>query len=88
VRKQIVGAILATDMAMHFTKNELIKGKLNTPDFNPAEEKQKICEYLFHCCDISNSAKPFNLCEKWTSLLFSEFFHQGDQERLQGVPIS
>jgi hypothetical protein len=43
---------------------------------------------LFHLADISNSTKPWNVCAKWTELLFIEFFHQGDMERNRGVPIS
>lgn len=75
-RKQMIGAILATDMALHFSKMGILKGKLDNDDFNPAdyEEKKFLCEQVFHLCDISNVGKPWDICEKWTNLLFVEFF--------------
>ena len=42
----------------------------------------------FHLCDISNPAKRFDICRKWTELLYVEFFMQGDMERDRGMPIS
>jgi hypothetical protein len=43
---------------------------------------------LFHLADISNSSKSWDICSKWTDLLYIEFFHQGDLERIKGVPIT
>lgn len=88
VRKIMIGAILATDMALHFAKIGVLKSKLsavsNDDTFNE-EDKKFICEQFFHLCDISNATKQFDICEKWTNLLFEEFFHQGDQEKIMGV---
>jgi hypothetical protein len=47
-----------------------------------------LLQTLFHLADISNPTKPWELCQKWTDLLFVEFFNQGDLERAQGYPIS
>ena len=47
-----------------------------------------VLQTLFHLADISNPSKPWTLCQKWTDLLFIEFFNQGDLERSQGLPIS
>ena len=47
-----------------------------------------IHEMLFHLCDISNAAKPFEICQKWTDLLFVEFFHQGDLEKQNNLTVS
>jgi len=44
--------------------------------------------FFFHLADISNPAKPWSSCKKWTNMLFEEFFAQGDLERQQGLPIS
>lgn len=90
VRKQMIGAILATDMALHFSKMGILKGKLENEDLDPVdyEEKKFICEQIFHLCDISNVSKPFDLCEKWTNLLFIEFFKQGDSEKLLNHNVS
>lgn len=90
IRKLMIGAILATDMAFHFTKLPMLKGKVESKDFDckNADEKKFLCEQLFHMSDISNPAKPFDICEKWTQLLFVEFFHQGDMEKTLNVDVS
>jgi len=91
IRKLMIGAILATDMANHFSKLSILKGKIMSADendFKYEDEKAFICQQIFHLCDISNATKQWNLCEKWTNLLFEEFFSQGDTERKLGLPIS
>ena len=91
IRKLMIGAILATDMANHFSKFSIFKGKIMSDDANDYkndDEKLFICQEIFHLCDISNASKPWNICEKWTNLLFIEFFDQGDKERKLGIPIS
>ena len=58
-------------------------------DFNPAGDDKEMClGIVFHLADISNPAKKFDLCLKWTELLYVEFFIQGDSEREKGMPIS
>lgn len=86
----MVGAILATDMALHFSKMGILKGKLENEDLDPMnyEEKKFLCEQIFHLCDISNVGKPWPICEKWTNLLFIEFFNQGDNEKILNHNVS
>lgn len=68
VRKTMIGAVLATDMSMHFNKIGILKGKLSASELDATQEAEKkfICEQIFHLCDIANSTKDFSLCEKWT----------------------
>lgn len=78
IRKSIIGAIIATDMAHHFSKFSIFKGKVMSAednDFKKDDEKEFICQQIFHLCDISNATKPWDICEKWTNYLFAEFFH-------------
>lgn len=86
----MIGAIFSTDMAQHFSKIGILKGKVSSKDLDPtdSEEKKFICEQLFHLCDISNACKPFELCENWTLLLFNEFYLQGDMEKKHGHIVS
>lgn len=76
-RKIMIGAILATDMALHFSKIGILKTKLQSEDLNvkSPDEKKFLCEQFFHLSDISNATKPFDICEKWTNLLFEEFYN-------------
>ena len=73
----MIGAILATDMALHFSKLGIFKGKIENDELDPTnfEDKKFLCEQIFHLCDISNVSKTFHLAEKWTNLLYYEFFH-------------
>ena len=91
IRKLMIGAILATDMANHFSKLSIFKGKVmsaDVNDFKNDEKKYFVCQQIFHLCDISNASKPWAICEKWTNLLFEEFFHQGDTEKKLNLPVS
>jgi len=60
----MIGAILATDMAFHFTKIGILKGKVESTEINYTnpDEKKFLCEQLFHMADISNAAKPWAIC--------------------------
>jgi hypothetical protein len=46
VRKQMIGAVLATDMALHFSKIGTFKGKIENEEIDPTnfEDKKFICE--------------------------------------------
>lgn len=89
VRKLMIGAILATDMSNHLSKLAVFKSKILSNDFDAkSTDNKKICaEWIFHLADISNSSKPFKICQKWTDLLFVEFFDQGDREHSADVTI-
>mmetsp|Transcript_5976 Transcript_5976/g.7645 ORF Transcript_5976/g.7645 Transcript_5976/m.7645 type:complete len:85 (-) Transcript_5976:246-500(-) len=41
-----------------------------------------------HGCDISQGCRSFDVCKEWTYLLFEEFFHQGDLEKQNDLPVS
>ena len=90
VRKIIIDSILATDMSNHFKKFEVLKACVMQDDFNPqqADTKKLMLEWMFHLADISNSAKPFELCQQWTEYLYEEFFKQGDLEKERGYTVS
>lgn len=88
-RSRIIGHVLATDMAKHFSELGKFKSRIGAEDFDPkGNDKEALLNMMFHLADISNPTKPWELCRKWTDLLFAEFFHQGDMERQRGVPIS
>ena len=43
---------------------------------------------LFHAADISNQCRPFKLASEWGRRIVSEFFDQGDRERMLDLPVS
>lgn len=77
IRKLMIDAILSTDMSKHFKESALFKNTVTSEDLDPKlpDEKLKICTFLFHLADISNSTKKFDTCFKWCELLFVEFFN-------------
>jgi hypothetical protein len=38
--------------------------------------------------DISNPARPFDICKKWSDCVGEEFFNQGAEEKKRSLPIS
>ena len=86
----MVTCVLATDMAFHFKEFGMIKSKVATSE-KIAEfkehlqvdgaEKESFLKWAFHLADISNPTKTWDICKKWTDLLFYEFFNQGDLEK-------
>jgi len=53
-------------------------------------EKERLLwiSLLLHTADISNPAKPFALSKQWSDYVTQEFFHQGDIEKNESLPIS
>lgn len=47
-----------------------------------------LCQSLLHAADISNPMRPWPICYTWSQRVCTEFFHQGDMERMNGLSIS
>jgi hypothetical protein len=89
LRSLMISLVLATDMTKHFNDLGMFKSRLNCDNFNPKENDKAITmNILMHISDISNPAKNWDICFKWTNLLFVEFFNQGDKEKDLDLPIS
>lgn len=43
---------------------------------SPLEEKRMLLNYMLHCCDLGNPAKPLYLSIKWLDRVTEEFFQQ------------
>jgi hypothetical protein len=75
-RTVMINAILGTDMSKHFGEVGKFKSRIASGEFEAkTDDKDLLINMMFHLADISNSTKPWNLCQKWTDLLFVEFFH-------------
>jgi hypothetical protein len=89
IRSKMIGCILATDMSKHFSDLGKFKSRITANDFAPqTTDKDLTMHTVFHLADISNPAKNFPICQKWTELLYVEFFLQGDNERDRGMSIT
>ncbi|KAJ3124679.1 High affinity cAMP-specific and IBMX-insensitive 3',5'-cyclic phosphodiesterase 8A [Nowakowskiella sp. JEL0407] len=89
-RSTILSMVLATDMAGHFEFIAKFKNKIagSGLDFSDPKDRQLVMDIAIKCGDISNAAKPTELCTKWAALIMEEFFRQGDEEKRKGIPVS
>ena len=104
IRRRFIDTILATDMANHFKHCEKIKFKLSQLDIKNGnnieklldetnitkkyENQQDILNLIIHSADVSNPAKPYVVYKKWVDCVMREFFHQGDLEKSNNLPIT
>ncbi len=85
IRERIVEFVMATDMSTHFEFIGRFQKHLLT---SPSEEDCLLTGVaLVKCSDISNVCRPFPVARRWGHALLSEFLHQGDYERLLGLPL-
>lgn len=70
------------------------KPKLNTsssrPTYMPLTKDQVsfFVGVILHAADISNAARPYYICKRWSDRVCQEFYNQGDKERELNLPIS
>jgi len=48
---------------------------------------EKLQILLLHLADVSNPAKPEDICVAWADRALEEFFAQGDEEKALGMPV-
>jgi len=93
-RKQMIEAVLGTDMAHHFAKVGNFKKFVQTLDRDPdswaqnAEAMASLRVMILHAADISGPTKKPVLADQWASLLSQEFFAQGDEEKRLHMAVS
>lgn len=90
IRRLTISLVLSTDMAVHFTELEKFQASVQASGTDTAkwDNSDKALGLALHAADISNVCRPLRLARRWTDLLLSEFFAQGDQERRLGRPLS
>merc|ERR1719158_1382669 len=55
--------------------------------FTQAETKMLILECILHSADVSNPCRSWETSHAWAMLCLEEFFAQGDQEKMLGIPV-
>mmetsp|Transcript_63449 Transcript_63449/g.112820 ORF Transcript_63449/g.112820 Transcript_63449/m.112820 type:complete len:522 (+) Transcript_63449:106-1671(+) len=83
VRKHMVGAILATDMAFHSDKVKKLSTLAELPD-----DEFFLTELLLHAADIGHTISPLENNLRWGAAVQAEFSAQVSAERSLGVPVS
>lgn len=90
LRKVVTEMIVATDMARHFDIVDSFRQKYagRTLPFPKFDDRLALYRMCVKCADIAHAGKSEALHEKWTMKVVQEFFHQGDLELQQQLPIS
>jgi cAMP-specific phosphodiesterase 4 len=55
--------------------------------FNQGETKLLTMENILHSADVSNPCRTWECSQAWAMCVLEEFFAQGDQEKMLGVPV-
>lgn len=55
--------------------------------FAMPEHKTKLLDMLLHSADVSNPCREWEVTEAWAIVCLEEFFAQGDQEKVLGIPV-
>lgn len=103
MRRRMIDGILSTDMARHSEKRTQTLTMIKQYNIKNGENFKKIIEgdalvkfnnqqlvisQIIHTADLSNPAKKGEVYNAWTSLLYQEFFLQGDTERSMHMQVS
>ncbi|KAI8593926.1 hypothetical protein BDZ88DRAFT_390552, partial [Geranomyces variabilis] len=51
-------------------------------------QRQQMINVILHAADISNAARPAEICRRWSDMVVEEFLSQGDQEKARSIPVS
>ncbi|XP_064404655.1 cGMP-dependent 3',5'-cyclic phosphodiesterase-like isoform X2 [Halichondria panicea] len=77
--------ILATDIADHLRKmKDITKMAKDGYDRSNSTHHQLLCSVLMTACDLCFNTKSWEVSEELSSLLYREFFTQGDLEKALG----
>lgn len=104
MRKRIVECVLATDMSFHTKQFSYLKMKAESYGIKHGDHvvdifegldksalfqtQQEFLNILLHTADISNPTKPWKIYQVWVDKVMNEFWHQGDVEKEEKLPIS
>lgn len=103
IRRRMIDCILCTDMAKHvqlksqtaglisqygIKKGENVNSLLVEDPAKKFENQQNILSQVVHTADLSNPAKIPEVFDRWTDLVYKEFFNQGDVEKKLGMQVS
>jgi len=91
VRKLIIDAIMATDLANHAAGLARFSSRLeaSTPlDPSSATDRQLVADLVLHASDLSGPVRPWAVSSVWAQRLHLEFQTQVANENLLGLPPS
>ncbi len=89
MRKLIIASVLNTDMSKHFMLLTQLKTKLgNNFPTESLDDRTLILSITLRICDHFKVVRGPNIFFKWMEAMFSEFFKQGEMEKILDLPVS
>lgn len=91
LRATIIGLILATDMAAHFSSISKFRMRRESGRVDPetsVEDRQTLSRLCVKLADLSHSLFEWPQHLEWSLRVTREFYLQGDLEQTKGLPIS
>jgi cAMP-specific phosphodiesterase 4 len=64
-----------------------LQGGLETEIFCQPENKSTLMNCILHSADVSNPCRSWDVTQAWAFTCIEEFFAQGDQEKILGIPV-
>jgi len=99
-RRFVISMVLHTDMAKHndlvvklrrniTSKKETGSEWLDQKQDAKAQlnETEFLLDMMIHCADLANACRPRHIMKEWCTRVISEFWKQGDLERIHGIPV-
>ncbi|RPD75396.1 HD-domain/PDEase-like protein [Lentinus tigrinus ALCF2SS1-7] len=87
-RKLLLGAVLATDMGVHFDFMSEFRSLVSGADFPELKRRILVCQALIKCADISNPSRPYLVSQHWAAALEAEWSSQLLLEKHLQLPPS
>lgn len=91
VRKVIIQAILATDMAHHYEickKLDSQKNGVDSLDKNKTEDRIFLVNLIVHASDLAGQVVPLKIAQIWQVLVASEFIKEEELSIEMGLPVA
>ncbi|XP_028842875.1 cGMP-inhibited 3',5'-cyclic phosphodiesterase A-like isoform X2 [Denticeps clupeoides] len=89
----VIEAILATDLKKHFDFLAEFNAKVSHDvgsgiDWSNENDRLLVCQMCIKLADVNGPLKCKDLHLQWTQGIVNEFYEQGDEESVLGLPIS
>mmetsp|Transcript_34038 Transcript_34038/g.86106 ORF Transcript_34038/g.86106 Transcript_34038/m.86106 type:complete len:897 (-) Transcript_34038:184-2874(-) len=88
---------MVKDLQMTYQMNQEVFGKSDSASsginvaemevFTQADTKALVMECILHSADVSNPCRSWETSYAWAMVCLEEFFAQGDQEKMLGIPV-
>merc|ERR1719401_1946914 len=74
-------------MAKDTRESSMLAKATEAEVWNGAEAKTLAINCMLHSADVSNPCRLWAVSHAWAMVVLEEFFQQGDQEKMLGVPV-